>query len=207
MAGNSKKNSSKKNKKTPIRLVVGLGNPGQDYDKTRHNAGFMTIDELANEFGANYWKNEEGALVAHVSHKNITGEIEELMLAKPQSYMNSSGGPVSKLLRAYKLTPANLLVIHDDMDLEPESIRIKVGGGNAGHNGLKSIQAKLDTKEYTRVRIGIGHPSGKKPVIDFVLQRAKGKKFEGFEATCELAARATIYIIENGADAAMNMFN
>ena len=196
-----------KEEKPAIKLVVGLGNPTEEYDKTRHNAGFMTVDFIADELGANYWKEEHGALVAHVKHKNITGETEELLLAKPQSYMNSSGGPVSKLLRAYKLTPANLLVIHDDMDLEPETIRIKVGGGNAGHNGLKSICAKLNSKEYTRVRIGIGHPKGTKPVIDFVLSRAKGKEFEGFEATCELAARATIYIIENGADAAMNTFN
>ena len=125
-----------------IKLVVGLGNPGPEYDGTRHNAGFLVLDRVAAEFGANYWKSECGAETAHVTRNG-----QELLLAKPQSYMNTSGGPVSKLAAAYKVKPAEILVIHDDMDLEPGTIRVKVGGGHAGHNGLKSIHAKLGSNE------------------------------------------------------------
>ena len=185
-----------------IKLIAGLGNPGEEYAGTRHNAGFIVVDALADELGARYWKSEEGAAVAHVKHDG-----EELLLAKPQSYMNSSGGPISKLARAYRLGVSELLVVHDDLDLEPGTIRVKVGGGNAGHNGLKSIQAKLGTSDYTRVRIGIGHPPGKKPVADFVLQRPKGRDAEDFESACERAARAAIAVVDEGAIQAMNKFN
>ena len=185
-----------------IKLVAGLGNPGEEYAGTRHNAGFIVVDALAAELGAHYWKSEEGALVAHVKRGG-----EELLLAKPQSYMNTSGGPISKLMRAHSIGAGELLVVHDDLDLEPGTIRVKVGGGNAGHNGLKSIQAKLGTNEYVRVRVGIGHPPGRKPVADFVLQRPKGKDAEAFEAACDLAAQAALAVIDDGPIAAMNRFN
>ncbi len=185
-----------------IKLVAGLGNPGEEYAGTRHNAGFIVVDALAEALGARYWKSEDGAAVAYVKRGG-----EELLLAKPQSYMNTSGGPISKLMRAHRIEAGELLVIHDDLDLEPGRIRVKVGGGNAGHNGLKSIQAKLGTNEYVRVRVGIGHPPGKKPVVDFVLQRPKAKDAEDFEAACDLAARAALRVVDDGAVAAMNEFN
>lgn len=185
-----------------IKMVVGLGNPGPEYEGTRHNAGFLVLDRVASDFGANYWKSECGALVAHVRHG-----ADELVLAKPQSFMNTSGGPVSKLAAAYKIKPSEILVIHDDMDLEPGSIRVKVGGGHAGHNGLKSIHAKLGSNEYTRVRVGLGHPPGKKRVVDFVLQVPKGTDAENFEQALDLAHQAVECIVDEGAVKAMNQFN
>ena len=185
-----------------IKMVVGLGNPGSEYEGTRHNAGFLVLDRVASEFGANYWKNECGALVAHVRHGD-----GELILAKPQSFMNTSGGPVSKLAAIYKVKPAEILVIHDDMDLEPGTIRGKVGGGHAGHNGLRSIHAKLGSNEYARVRVGLGHPPGKKRVTDFVLQVPKGADADSFEAALDLAHQATVCVIDEGATKAMNQFN
>ncbi len=185
-----------------IKLVAGLGNPGEEYAGTRHNAGFAVVDALACELGARYWKSEGGAAVAHVRRGG-----GELLLAKPQSYMNTSGGPLSKLMRAHRIEAGELLVVHDDLDLEPGRIRVKAGGGTAGHNGLKSIQAKLGTNEYVRVRVGIGHPPGKKPVVDFVLQRPKAKDAEDFEAACDAAVRAALCVVDEGPAAAMNKFN
>ena len=184
------------------KLIVGLGNPGPEYENTRHNAGFLALDIIARELGANYWKNECGALVAHVTHGG-----EELLLAKPQSFMNVSGGPVSKLTALYKIAPEEILVIHDDMDLEPGTIRVKVGGGHGGHNGLKSIHAKLQSNAYMRVRVGTGHPPGRKPVTDYVLQAPKGTELEAFEHAIALAADATMCVIDDGTTRAMNRYN
>lgn len=185
-----------------IRIIAGLGNPGPEYENTRHNAGFLALDIVGRELGANYWKSECGAHVAHVKHAG-----EELLLAKPQSFMNVSGGPVSKLAAQYKVAPEEILVIHDDMDLEPGTIRVKVGGGHGGHNGLKSIHAKLQSNAYTRVRVGTGHPSGRKSVTDFVLQVPRGEELEAFERAVALAADATLFLLDNGATKAMNRYN
>ena len=129
------------------------------------------------------------------------------MLVKPQAYMNTSGGPISKLATAYKIAPDEVLVIHDDMDLEPGTIRVKVGGGHGGHNGLKSIHAKFGSDTYTRVRVGLGHPPGRKSVTDFVLQAPKGAEAEGFEHAVALAADAALCVIDEGSTRAMNRFN
>ena len=115
-------------------LIVGLGNPGEEYAHTRHNAGFDTVDALADELGVRYWKNEGGALVGKASYRG-----HELLLVKPQSFMNTSGGPVSKLMRAYGVAPDHLIVVHDELDIDPGTVRVKFGGGHAGHNGLRSI--------------------------------------------------------------------
>lgn len=185
-----------------IKLIAGLGNPGPEYENTRHNAGFLALDIIARELGANYWKSECGALVAHVQHVG-----NELLLAKPQAFMNTSGGPVSKLAAQNKIVPEEILVIHDDMDLEPGSIRVKVGGGHGGHNGLKSLHAKLQSNAYTRVRVGTGHPSGRKSVTDFVLQVPRGEELEAFEHAVALAADASLCVLDEGATKAMNRFN
>ncbi len=183
-------------------MIVGLGNPGPEYEGTRHNAGFLAVNELAGEFRANYWKNESGALVAHVKHKS-----DELILAKPQSYMNTSGGPVSKLATQYKIKPAEILVIHDDLDLPPGAIRIKVGGGHGGHNGLKSIHAKLGSNEYVRVKIGIGHPSGRKSVADYVLQSPRGDDAIAFDQAVMTGAQAAAALLDESPQKVMNRFN
>lgn len=185
-----------------FRLIAGLGNPGPEYENTRHNAGFLALDILAGELGARYWKNESGALVAHVARGD-----EELLLVKPQSYMNTSGGPISKLATTYKVSPDEVLVIHDELDLDPGTIRVKVGGGHAGHNGLRSIHAKLGSGDYARVRVGTGRPPGKKPVADYVLQVPKGAEAEDFEHAVALAADAALCAVDNGAVVAMNRYN
>ena len=121
--------------------------------------------------------------------------------------MNTSGGPISKLAAAHKVAPEEILVIHDEMDLEPGTVRVKVAGGHGGHNGLKSIHAKLGSDAYTRVRVGTGHPPGRKSVTDFVLQVPKGAEAEAFDHAVALAADAALCAIDDGATTAMNRFN
>ena len=185
-----------------IKLIVGLGNPGAEYENTRHNAGFMAIDKLAGELRATYWKSELGALAAHVKYKG-----EELILAKPQSFLNTSGGPVSKIAAQYKIAPEEIIVIHDELDLPNGKVRIKVGGGHGGHNGLRSIHDKLGSNAYCRVRIGIDHPPGRKPVADYVLSSPKGKDLDDFELAIDTAADAAMSVLNQGAIMAMNRFN
>ena len=136
-------------KNKPI-LIVGLGNPGNEYTKTRHNVGFMAIDALAPEDAS--WKKEKNALTAHL---DVDGT--KIILAKPQTFMNNSGEAVGPLMAFYKIPLENLIVIHDDMDLKVGTLREKVGGSSAGHNGIKSIDAAVGN-EYRRIRIGLGHP-------------------------------------------------
>lgn len=140
-----------------IRLVAGLGNPGEEYENTRHNAGFRAIEELGERLGAGYWKSQCGAKVAVVRVRGQEGP-REVILAMPQDFMNTSGGPISKLCREYRVAPEELLVIHDELDLDPGDVRVKVGGGHAGHNGLKSIINKLGSRDFSRIRVGIGMP-------------------------------------------------
>lgn len=185
-----------------IKLVVGLGNPGPEYADNRHNAGFMAVDELARELRANYWKSEHGALTAHVKRGG-----QELILAKPQSFMNTSGGPVSKIAAAYKIAPEEILVIHDELDIPNGDVRVKVGGGHGGHNGLRSIHDKLGSNAYARVRVGIDHPPGRKPVADYVLQAPRGEEGEAFRAATAVAAEAALCIVDEGPLKAQNRYN
>ncbi|MGI6590319.1 MAG: aminoacyl-tRNA hydrolase [Eggerthellaceae bacterium] len=183
-------------------LIAGLGNPGDEYAHTRHNAGFDTIDALAETLGAHYWKTEGGALTAKVK---LDGE--DLVLAKPQSYMNTSGGPVKKLCQAYRIDPKHLIVVHDDMDIVPGTIRVKFGGGLAGHNGLKSIAEKLGTRDWYRVRVGTGRPPGKMSVVDFVLTVPRKDALELFQTGVARAAEAVPYLIANGLQKTQQEFN
>lgn len=175
-----------------IRMVAGLGNPGEEYANTRHNAGFKAIDELARQANVSYWKNQAGAEVALVSINDAeepTGK-REIVLVKPQSYMNTSGGPISKLCREYKVAPEELLVIHDELDIPAGDVRVKVGGGHAGHNGLRSIIDKLGSRDFCRIRTGIGNPPGRMPVADFVLKQLRAKEADDFDGACMRAADA-----------------
>lgn len=151
-----------------IALVVGLGNPGPEYESTRHNAGFLVVEQLGEELGASYWKQACGSRVAEVLFEGRT-----IVLAQPQSYMNTSGGPVKKLLDKYGLSLSELLVIHDELDIPAGTARIKFGGGHAGHNGLRSIIDQCGSKDFGRIRVGIGRPPGRMPVADFVLSTPK----------------------------------
>ncbi len=167
----------------PIRLVCGLGNPGEEYALTRHNAGFCTVDILAARHGARYWKSQAGCLVTTIN----LGD-HELTLAKPQGYMNTSGGPASKLARELRVKPEEICVVHDEVDLPAGEVRTKFGGGLNAHNGLRSMKAKLGTADFARVRVGIGRPPGKMSVADWTLRKLKGTFTQEFEATCQRAA-------------------
>jgi peptidyl-tRNA hydrolase, PTH1 family len=148
-----------------IKLIVGLGNPGQQYEKTRHNAGFLFLDSLAVEYrGA--WSNKPAfqALMAE-----CTIAREKVLLLKPQAFMNRSGQSVGKVARYYKITPEEILVVHDELDFDAGVVRLKKDGGHAGHNGLRDIIAHLGAKDFYRLRIGIGRPPASVVVADYVL--------------------------------------
>ena len=176
-----------------IRIVVGLGNPGAEYERTRHNAGFATVDALASRHGARYWKSECGCMVTTVK---LGGR--EVMLAKPQDFMNTSGGPVSKLCRKEHVSPAEILVIHDEVDLAEGEVRAKFGGGLNAHNGLRSLKDKLGTADFSRIRFGVGRPQGKMDVATYVLRELKGAYLESFEVTAQVAADLVEKCIEQG---------
>lgn len=183
-----------------IRMVAGLGNPGDEYENTRHNAGFKSIDVLAAQAGVTYWKNQLGALVAtiQVHDPEAEGGRREVVLVKPQSYMNASGGPISKLCAQYKIHAEELLVIHDELDIPEGDVRVKVGGGHAGHNGLRSIIDKMGSRDFSRIRVGIGNPPGRMAVADFVLKQFRPKELEDFENTCARAADAAGLALTQG---------
>lgn len=180
-----------------VRIVCGLGNPGADYALTRHNAGFATVDAVAERFGVRYWKSEAGCDVALVkTHFGL--ETREVILAKPQSYMNTSGGPLSKLARAHHVSPAEILVVHDEVDLAQGRIQVKFGGGLNAHNGLRSVADKLGTRDFARVRCGIGRPPGKMSVADYALRQLKGNFAEEFLVMAQEAADAVERCLEQG---------
>lgn len=183
-------------------LIVGLGNPGEEYEHTRHNAGFDTVDKIASEIGVRYWKNECGALTGKGAYHDI-----DVVLAKPQSYMNTSGGPVKQLMNAYGVSPDHLVVIHDELDIDPGTIRVKFGGGHAGHNGLRSICDKLGTRDWFRVRCGIGRPPGRMPVADYVLSLPKKDAADDFAQATDLGCGAALFLIEHGLEKTQQKFN
>lgn len=183
-------------------LIVGLGNPGEEYEHTRHNAGFDTVDKIASEIGVRYWKSECGALTGKGAYHDI-----DVVLAKPQSYMNTSGGPVKQLMNAYGVSPDRLVVIHDELDIDPGTIRVKFGGGHAGHNGLRSICDKLGTRDWFRVRCGIGRPPGRMPVADYVLSLPKKDAADDFAQATDLGCEAALFLIEHGLEKTQQKFN
>lgn len=184
---------SKQPQPLPPELVVGLGNPGAEYARTRHNAGFLAIDALAERHGSRYWKSEAGCAVAEVQLGQRT-----VLLAKPQDFMNTSGGPVSKLARARRIEPAAILVVHDEVDLPAGEVRARFGGGLNAHNGLRSLKNKLGTDAFGRVRVGVGRPPGKMDVATYVLRELKGSYWDDFEVTAQIAADVVEHVVSEG---------
>ena len=183
-------------------LIVGLGNPGEKYAHTRHNAGFDVVDAIAEEIGVRYWKSECGALTGKGRFHGV-----DVVLAKPQSFMNTSGGPVKQLMGAHKVDAEHLVIVHDELDIDPGTVRVKFGGGHAGHNGLRSICDKTLTRDWFRVRIGIGRPPGRMDVADYVLSLPKKEAAEAFEHAVAVGAEATLFLIENGLEKAQQRYN
>ena len=183
-------------------LVVGLGNPGEDYERTRHNVGAEVVEILAKRHGGKLRRQKERALADEV---NIGGK--RVALAVPLTYMNLSGEAVAPLVRRYRVEPSHLVVVHDEMDFDMARLQVKDGGGLAGHNGLKSIVSHLHTQDFVRVRIGIGKPPGRREGADHVLKRFSKAEREQIDVTLEQAADAVEVILSDGVEAAMNRFN
>jgi PTH1 family peptidyl-tRNA hydrolase len=182
--------------------VVGLGNPGPAYAHNRHNIGFGVVEELAGRVG--------GRFKAHKSNADIVeGRLvgQRVVLAKPRTYMNLSGGPVAGLARFFKLTPESVIVAHDELDIPFDTVRLKLGGGDNGHNGLRSITKSLGSKDYYRVRVGIGRPPGRMDPADFVLKDFSSTERKDLPLLVDRAADAVEALIKAGLEAAQNTFH
>ncbi|GAB4313219.1 MAG: aminoacyl-tRNA hydrolase [Phototrophicales bacterium] len=183
-------------------LVVGLGNPGVRYEKTRHNIGFWVVDELARRWNASNFKTERKALVADATIKN-----QRVLLIKPQTYMNLSGEAVRAIIDFYKLDIENLIVIHDDLDVDFGVLRIRKGGSAGGQNGVKNIIQHLHTQDFKRIRCGIGRPPGRMDPADYVLEPFKGDQEITARLMVDRAADAVETWLSDGIDIAMNRYN
>jgi peptidyl-tRNA hydrolase, PTH1 family len=183
-------------------LIVGLGNPGEEYSKTRHNVGAEVVEILARRHGGKLRKQKERSLTDDV---NVGGK--RLALAIPLTYMNLSGEAVAPLVRRYGVEPSALVVVQDEMDFELGRLQVKNGGGLAGHNGLKSIVAHLHTQDFVRIRIGIGKPPGSRQGADHVLRRFSKAERQAIDVTLEEAADAVELILAEGVEVAMNRVN
>ena len=181
-------------------LVVGLGNPGPRYETTRHNLGFLVADILADRIGSGFKVHKRsGALVT-------TGRLggRSVVLAKPRTYMNESGRQVGPLANFYSVAAADVIAIHDELDIDFGRIRLKLGGGEGGHNGLRSVASALGTKDFQRVRVGVGRPPGRKDPATFVLENFTAAERPEVGTICEQAADATELLIELGLETAQN---
>jgi PTH1 family peptidyl-tRNA hydrolase len=185
-------------------LIVGLGNPGPDYSANRHNVGQMALALLAARHGATFKSHKSNAQVAE-ARLGFGGP--KILLAKSNGYMNTSGGPVSSLLKFFDLPLSNLIVLHDELDIDASTIRVKQGGGHAGHNGLRDIIAACGSNEFARVRIGIGRPPGQMQTADFVLKDFSSAEKKDLPVTLEIAADAAELIVQEGVLAAQQRFN
>jgi peptidyl-tRNA hydrolase, PTH1 family len=182
-----------------IKLIVGLGNPGSEYVKTRHNAGFWWIDELcANE---RVVLKSEKKFQGNVARLNVGGH--EMWLLQPMTFMNASGRAVQALAMFYKITPQEILVVHDELDLPPGAVKMKHGGGHGGHNGLKDIVAHLGTPDFWRLRIGIGHPGDRDAVIGYVLQPPRAEQRAAIEESITRSLHIFPHIAHGDLQAAM----
>jgi len=182
-----------------IQLVAGLGNPGTQYEQTRHNAGFWFVDAVARDCGAQF--KAESKYRSEVARCNIAGN--DCRLQKPQDFMNRSGRPVAALAAFYRIPRSGILVVHDDLDLPPGSIRLKRDGGHGGHNGLRDLIPALGGKDFLRLRIGIGHPGHRDDVVGFVLKTASREDRAAIDEAIEAAVRVLPDIISGKLDAAM----
>lgn len=183
-------------------LIAGLGNPGRGYRENRHNVGFMLIDQLARDWESDDFKNQSSALIVKSKRQS-----KQIILAKPQTFMNAAGTPISSLARFYKIDPSRLMVIYDDLDLPVGTIRMRPSGGSGGHRGMRSVIREMGSSDFARIRVGIGRPSGRMEPADYVLQ-----DFDNDERTIiDIALRQAVDCIgrflTDGIDEAMTYCN
>ena len=183
-------------------LIVGLGNPEEEYAKTRHNMGFDTINKIAENNNIKENKNKFNSLYG-------IGEIEgeKVILLKPQTYMNLSGNAVRDFMKFYKLTPSNLIVIFDDLDIEPGIIKIRKKGGPGTHNGMKSVVSEINSQDFCRIRVGIGEPKFKNDLLNYILTKIPDDEYEILKKSISNAETAVNEIVKSGIDSAMNKYN
>jgi PTH1 family peptidyl-tRNA hydrolase len=189
-------------------LVVGLGNPGPQYAHNRHNVGFMVAELLAKRIGASFARKTRGG-VAEVAEGRLGFGVDapKIVLVKPQSYMNLSGGPVVALAQFSKVAPAQVIAIHDELDIPYGQIRMKLGGGEGGHNGLRSMSKSLSTKDYLRVRFGIGRPPGRQDPADYVLSNFSAAERKELDFLVDKAADAVESLIVKGLEPTQNAYH
>ena len=182
-----------------IRLFVGLGNPGTEYAATRHNAGFWWLDALASQWGAR--------LVPERSYQALAARVNRpagpIWLLQPMTFMNRSGVSVATLSRFFKIEPAQILVVHDELDLQPGQAKLKLGGSAAGHNGLKDIHTMLGTQDFWRLRLGIGHPGVKAEVVNYVLKKPSAEHREAIDKASEQSIKAVDHLLAGEMDKAL----
>jgi PTH1 family peptidyl-tRNA hydrolase len=185
-------------------LVVGLGNPGPGYIRNRHNVGFMVVEELASRLGATFKTHKARALVA-------TGRLgmggPKVILAKPTVFMNLSGGPTASLAKFYNLQAENVIAIHDEIDIPFDTVKVKLGGGEGGHNGLRDISRVLGTKDYYRIRAGVGRPPGRADAASHVLRDFSSTEAKTLPFLLDAAADATELLMTGGLEAAQGKFH
>ena len=187
-------------------LVVGLGNPGPAYEFTRHNVGFWAVADLADRYGSSFSLNTRQR--SEVASVTLPGPAPvKLVLARPTTYMNDSGTAVKAIAAFHKIAPDHVVAIHDELDLDPAQLRVKFGGGDNGHNGLKSMRAHLGTGDFYRVRVGIGRPVGRQSAADYVLSKMKPAQVDEMRVDAAVAADAVEALVREGLVATQNRFN
>ncbi|MCX7192979.1 MAG: aminoacyl-tRNA hydrolase [Proteobacteria bacterium] len=182
-----------------IRLIVGLGNPGREYETTRHNVGFWWVDELARRENLSFRTEAKFHGLAARGQLNVC----EIALLKPHTFMNLSGRAVAAMAQFYKILPSEILVVHDELDLQPGIARLKLGGSHGGHNGLKDIIAQLGTKDFWRLRLGIGHPGDRAQVVDYVLNEPRREERELIIDAMQQSLQVAPLVVEGKTEAAM----
>jgi PTH1 family peptidyl-tRNA hydrolase len=183
-------------------LIAGLGNPGKNYRETRHNIGFMAVDQIAARLGVAFTRTQSKALITDARYQK-----RRIYLAKPQTFMNASGQAISALVKFYKIPYKNLLIAHDDVDLPFETIRMKPSGGSAGHRGVQNIIQQMGTQKFPRLRLGVGRAYGSKKAADYVLKPFSKEEQEFLSVYIERAADAALTYVIEGIDKAMTEFN
>jgi len=188
-------------------LVVGLGNPGKEYAGNRHNAGFLVADLLAERTDARFSRHRKAVAEVAEGRLGVGVEAPRLVLAKPMTYMNLSGGPIAGLARFYKVPLGQIVAVHDELDIPYGQLRVKIGGGEGGHNGLRSMSRSLGGKDYVRVRFGIGRPPGRQDPADYVLSDFSAAERKELPFVVDRAADAVEVVLAKGVEAAQNQYH